>query len=175
MLPIPADHLEAVRAGGRDDEGNPFEPFTDDGGGRPLRCCLRDSTKGERIALIAYRPVPRSVRDVGGNAGGHGTGHGGGLNAGPYHESGPVFVHAQACDGPDGDGYPDDWRARRQVLRCYDRDGRIVGGAVAQAGDGQEEALAELLADDAVAFVHTRNIVYGCFMADVRRAGPGAS
>lgn len=163
VLPIRTDHLDALLAAGRDDDGNPVEPFTDSSGGLPLRCCLRDSTPGERVALIAYRAVRRSVTDTGGRAGG------------PYHESGPVFVHAERCEGADGEDYPAQWRSRQQVFRCYDRDGRITGGVIAPAGDGQEATLAELFADESVAFVHTRNVVHGCFMADVRRAAATAA
>lgn len=158
VLPIPAEHLVAVLAAGLDDEGNPVRPFTSRSGGEPLRCCLRDAAPGETLALIAYRPVRRSVQDASGRP------------VGPYHECGPVFVHARACPGPNGDGYPHQWRSRQQVFRSYDRDGRIMGGVVAPPGDGQEAILAGLFADESVAFVHSRNVVHGCFMADIRRA-----
>jgi hypothetical protein len=157
VLAIPAEHVELIRARGFDNDHNPFEPFTDADGGAPLRCCLRNSTPGERLALIAYRPVHRSVLDVGGSPG-----------SSPYHESGPVFVHADRCAGPAGDGYPEQWRSRPQVFRSYDREGRIRGGVVVKPGDDEDAVLAELLTDEAVAFVHTRNVVHGCFMADVR-------
>jgi hypothetical protein len=54
--PIAAADLAAVRQTGRDIAGNPFTPFTADGDGAPLRCCLREAVPGERIALIAYQP-----------------------------------------------------------------------------------------------------------------------
>jgi hypothetical protein len=65
-------------------------------GGAPLRCCLRDSRPGERIALITVTP-----------------------------------------EGPR---------------------------------TGQEEAARQLLSDPRVAFVQTRNIVFGCYMLTIRRA-----
>jgi hypothetical protein len=121
----------------------------DDEGGAPLRCCLRDSRPGERIVLIAVTPEgPR----------------------GAYRETGPVFVHAAPCAGPQQHGYPDDFRRRTQVFRAYDWTGSIAGGAVVPAGDGQEEAARQLLHDPAVAFVQTRNVVYGCYMLTIRRA-----
>ncbi|GGM96261.1 DUF1203 domain-containing protein [Streptomyces fuscichromogenes] len=43
----------------RDDAGNRPRPYPDDTGGAPLRCCLRSSTAGERIALISYAPLRR--------------------------------------------------------------------------------------------------------------------
>jgi hypothetical protein len=123
--------------------------FVDEDGGRPLRCCLRDSRPGERIALVAVTPDgPR----------------------GAYRETGPVFLHADACSGPDDDGYPEDFRRRTQVFRAYDHAGAIVGGHVVQPGTGQEDAAARLLADPDVAFLHTRNVVHGCYMLTIRRA-----
>jgi hypothetical protein len=121
----------------------------DDEGGAPLRCCLRDSRPGERIALIAVTPEgPR----------------------GPYRETGPVFVHADPCPGPRQHGYPDDFRGRAQVFRAYDWTGSIVGGVVVPAGEGQEGAARQLLRDPSVAFVQTRNVVFGCYMLTIRRA-----
>ena len=121
----------------------------DDGGGAPLRCCLRDSRPGERIALITVTPDgPR----------------------GAYRETGPVFVHADPCPGPAHPGYPADFRRRAQVFRAYDWSGSIAGGTVVPAGSGQEEAARQLLGDPRVAFVQTRNVVFGCYMLTIRRA-----
>ena len=122
--------------------------LTDPDGGRPLRCCLRDSRPGERLALVAVTPEgPR----------------------GPYRETGPVFLHADGCAGPEGDGYPEDFRRRAQVFRTYDAHGDITGGEVVPAGRGQEEAARRLLDDPAVAFVQTRNVVHGCYMLTLHR------
>jgi Protein of unknown function (DUF1203) len=118
-------------------------------GGAPLRCCLRDSRPGERIALVAVTPDgPR----------------------GAYRETGPVFVHAEPCAGPEHAGYPEDFRSRAQVFRAYDASGSIVGGDVVPAGQGQEEAARHLLRGPSVAFLQTRNVVYGCYMLTIRRA-----
>ena len=124
--------------------------FTDEDGGRPLRCCLRDSRPGERIALVAVTPEGPE---------------------GAYRETGPVFLHAEACDGPADTGYPDEFRRRTQVFRAYDSAGRIVGGEVVRPGSDQEEVAARLLADADVAFLQTRNVVFGCYMLTIRR-GP---
>lgn len=118
-------------------------------GGAPLRCCLRDSRPGERIALITVTPDgPR----------------------GAYRETGPVFVHADPCPGPAHPGYPADFRRRVQVFRAYDWSGCITGGQVVAAGSGQEEAARQLLSDPRIAFVQTRNVVFGCYMLTIRRA-----
>jgi hypothetical protein len=112
--------------------------WTDEEGGAPLRCCLRDSRPGERIALAAVTPDGPQ---------------------GAYRETGPVFVHADGCAGPEASGYPEDWRRRTQVFRAYDRTGAIRGGQVVPPGSGQED----------VAFVQTRNVVFGCYMLTIRR------
>jgi hypothetical protein len=70
---IPPGTLAGIRLAGHDRFGNELTPIVDAEGGSPLRCCLRRSTPGERLYLIAYRPFTRP---------------------GPYAEAGPVFVHA---------------------------------------------------------------------------------
>ena len=123
--------------------------FVDDDGGAPLRCCLRDSRAGERIALVAVTPEGPQ---------------------GAYRETGPVFLHADGCAGPADTGYPEEFRRRTQVFRAYDHAGVIVGGHVVPAGTGQEEAAAGLLADPDVAFLQTRNVVFGCYMLTIKRS-----
>jgi hypothetical protein len=151
---IPADELERIRERGVDDFGNPVEPFEVTTGGAPLRCCLRDAEAGERIALIAYRPA-----DVGG----------------PYAEVGPVFVHAGACAGyADDDRYPEGFRGRNQLLRAYDARGRQVENVVVD-GAAAERAITGLLARPDVAFLHSRNVLAGCYMFTVRPACVTAS
>ena len=124
--------------------------FVDGSGGTPLRCCLRDSRVGERLALVSVVP-PGPV--------------------GAYAEHGPVFLHADACPGPAVDGYPEDFRVRDQVLRAYGRNGTIVGGRVVRARSDHMAAAAELLTDPGVAFVQTRNVVHGCYMLTLTRGG----
>ena len=123
--------------------------FIEEEGGAPLRCCLRDSRAGERIALVAVTPEGPQ---------------------GAYRETGPVFLHADGCAGPTDTGYPEEFRHRTQVFRAYDHAGVIVGGHVVPAGTGQEEAAAGLLADPDVAFLQTRNVVFGCYMLTIKRS-----
>lgn len=147
---ISAPKLEAMRHNGIDDAGDPLRPFVTDGSGAPLRCCLRDADTGERIVLIAYRP--------------DGT-------AGAYREIGPVFVHADACDGYEPTaGYPEGFRPRQQVFRAYDADGRIID-AVLVDGSGAEPAIDKLLANPEIATVHSRNVLYGCYMFAINHTG----
>ena len=119
------------------------QAWLDTEGGAPLRCCLRDSVVGERLLLASV--VPPGPR-------------------GAYAEAGPVFVHDGPCGGPTSDGYPEDFRTRRQVFRAYDSGGRIVGGEVVEPGSDQEAVAQRLLSKPDVAFVHSRNLLHGCYL-----------
>ena len=125
------------------------EVSVDREGGAPLRCCLRDSRPGERIVLASVTPPGPQ---------------------GAYAESGPVFLHADPCGGPDLPGYPEEFRRRTQVFRAYSADGRIVGGRVVQPDDDQEAVAEELLAEADVAYLHSRNVVHGCYMFAIHPA-----
>lgn len=147
---LPQDRLDAIRRAGVDEFGNQVEVTTvSEGGNAPLRCCLRVATAGEKVALIAWCPFEQP---------------------GPYAEMGPVFIHADRCDGyPDGRSYPEGYRDRQQIFRSYGHDGRIVDGEIV-AGADAEPAIGRLLARPEIAFVHSRNVTYGCYMFEIRRA-----
>jgi hypothetical protein len=146
---IPAGQLEEIRMNGRDEAGNPLAVSVEAQGGNPLRCCLRETEPGERVLLIAYTPP--------------GT-------AGAYAERGPVFIHADACEGyPTPHEYPPGLRHRQQVVRAYDRRGRIADGVLVADGREAERVMTELLARPDVELVHLRNVGYGCYNFTVRR------
>src|ERR1019366_2475692 len=51
-------------------------------------------------------------------------------------ERGPLFIHADPCDGyPTPHRYPPGLSARQQVVRAYDHDGRIADGVLVADGD----------------------------------------
>jgi hypothetical protein len=144
---IPAAGLAEIRAAGRDEAGNSLTVQAGNGGS-PVRCCLRETRPGERVMLIAYTPP--------------GT-------AGAYAERGPVFVHADPCEGyPTSRRYPPGLRHRMQVVRAYDRQGRIADGLLAADGLQAEAVIAEMLARPDVELVHLRNVGYGCYNFAVR-------
>ena len=150
-LPIGPPALEELRAA--DDAGRPLSPFADEEGGAPLRCCLRRSEAGERIALVSYAPLRRWAAETG-------------ARPGAYDEQGPVFVHAEECAGPaTGGGHPFD-NARR-VVRRYSADGHLLGGELVAAPD--DNAFRNAFDDPSVALVHVRAVEYGCFLYEVRR------
>ncbi|MFJ9561457.1 DUF1203 domain-containing protein [Streptomyces fuscichromogenes] len=159
-LPIPAEVLGELRV--HDDAGNRPRPYPDGAGGAPLRCCLRSSTAGERIALISYAPLRRWAAQTD-------------ADPGAYDEQGPVFVHAEECGGPAGEnpGYPWARPGALRVLRRYDDRGHITGGRMLELPDDAQtafaHALAEAFADPRTAQVHVRAVEYGCYHFRVDR------
>jgi hypothetical protein len=147
---IPPAVLDAVRRSGLDASGHPVEYLVAQGG-EPLRCCLRDARAGEAAMLFGYAPPLPA--------------------ASPYREIGAVFAHARPCEGPASDGYPRDWRGRQQVLRAYDRRGRIVDATRVHDGSDPERVIADMFADPEVVRIHSRNVAWGCYMFAVTRAG----
>src|SRR5580658_3375591 len=146
---IPAGVLDAIRAAGRDEAGNPLEVVQS--AGSPLRCCLREARADDDLLLIAYTPP--------------GT-------AGAYAERGPVFIHAERCEGYlTPHDYPDGLARRQQVVRAYDRQGRIADGVLVADGRQAQGVIAELLARPEVVLVHLRNVGYGCYNFCVRANG----
>ncbi len=129
-------------------------PALDEEGGAPLRCCLRHSEPGERIALVSYAPLRRWAAETG-------------AEPGAYDEQGPVFIHAEECAGPAaGSGYP--FANAHRVLRRYSAEGRILGGELVDPLD--DDAFHRAFADLSVVLVHVRAVEYGCFYFEVRRA-----
>ncbi|GEC07290.1 hypothetical protein SSP24_49450 [Streptomyces spinoverrucosus] len=148
--PIEPPVLKELRSA--DDAGREMVPVTDEEGGAPLRCCLRRSVPGERIALVSYAPLRRWAAETG-------------ADPGAYDEQGPVFIHAEECGGPALDGLP--FTNAHRTLRRYSAEGRIVGGRLVE--NGFEAALVNAFDDPEVALVHVRAVEYGCFLYEVRR------
>ena len=145
---LPTRVLADVRARDADEAGLPIERLVA-AGGEPLRCCLRNAREGERLVLFAC------TLD---------------LPAGPYRETGPVFAHAEPCAGPAGPAsYPQDWYGRPQVLRAYDERGRIHPATTMHDGTDPEAAIDTVLSQPGVVQVHSRNVLYGCYMFTVTR------
>jgi hypothetical protein len=146
---IPAAELAAIRAAGRDEAGNALTVEVDAEGGSPLRCCLRTTRPGEKVLLIAYTPP-------GGRGG--------------YAERGPVFIHAEPCEGyRTPHEYPPDLYGREQTVRAYNERGRIEDGTYVLDGEDADRAIADLLARPGVTLVQVRNVGFGCYNFAVRR------
>ena len=143
-------YLDAIRTKGSDDFGNAVTTVAnEDAGGTPLRCCLREAGLGEKVALIAHQPA-----QIGG----------------PYMELGPVWIHADHCEGyRTPDAYPEGFRHRQLLFRAYDAQGRQVGNQIAE-GAVAEAIIDELFSMPEVASLHARNVLAGCYMFSVERA-----
>ena len=141
---IDPSRLDVVRRNGTDGHGNSFHPFAASGKGEPLRCCLRMARPGESIALISFAPFDHpSV----------------------WTEVGPVYMHADRCDGHAG-GLPDELRTGPRVLRTYRDDDTMNYDHNTLVGEGQdvEPVLERLLALPDVATVHVRTVLPQCFL-----------
>jgi hypothetical protein len=124
-----------------------------DATGAPLRCCLRRARPDDDVLLISYAPLRQ---------------------ASPSREVGPVFVHADRCDGwTEQTGLPPELRTGSRVLRGYRADGSLDYAAIRVVPEGEdvEPPLQELLADSAVDEVHVRALDAQCFTYRVRAAG----
>ena len=149
---IDCDELERVLVADSDILGNPIEPFVDPDGGWPLRCCLTDSIPGERIAIIAWSPMPWP---------------------GPYAETGPIVIHVDGCAGQGADDHlPHGLETRAMTLRPYGPDRRIAYHRVRHvaADESTTEIVRALLTYDDVEMVHGRNVTGGCFAFSARTA-----
>ncbi|MEV0438649.1 DUF1203 domain-containing protein [Streptomyces spectabilis] len=157
--PIEPEALAQLRE--RDDAGRPCVPYVDAEGGSPLRCCLRPVPPGDRVALVAYAPLRRWAARTG-------------TQPGAYDEQGPVFIHADPCEGPAEAGhYPFARAGALRAFRRYDAQGRIVGGRLLELPEdttaGYDEAFREAFAEPEVTQVHVRAVEYGCLHFVVHR------
>jgi hypothetical protein len=118
-----------------------------------LRCCLQDSSPGDRLAIIAWSPFAWH---------------------GPYRETGPIVIHAEPCPRPAGavTALSPALNERPMVLRPYSYDHRIVYELVTHlpAGSNVGAAAGLLLDQSEVAEVHGRNWTGGCYAFTARRS-----
>jgi Protein of unknown function (DUF1203) len=141
--------LDAVRRVGVDEFGNPVAAFAASGNGEPLRCCLRFARPDEQIALISWAPF---------------------TELSPWREVGPVYVHADHCEGYSERWIPGELRRGPMLLRTYHADGSMDYEHNTVAGDEDiEPVLDQLLGEPEVALVHVRTLRPQCFLYAVTR------
>ncbi|HEY3530757.1 MAG TPA: DUF1203 domain-containing protein [Nocardioides sp.] len=147
--PIDPARLDDVRRNAEDGFGNRFVAFAASGEGEPLRCCLRYARAGEQIALVSFAPFEE---------------------ASVWREVGPVYVHAERCEGYADRGLPDELRRGPRVLRTYQADATMNYDHNTLVGDEDiEPVLDRLLAEPDVAIVHVRTVLPQCFLYAVTR------
>lgn len=145
----------AVRAlwnDGCDAYGHSPERAVSSGAGVPCRHCLRQVEKGRPYLILAWRPFSTLQ---------------------PYAETGPIFLHAEACSAADiRDELPEILESPDYILRGYDRDERIIYGTGAVVARTRILARArELLGDPDIAFLHVRSASNNCYQCRIERAG----
>ncbi len=146
FLPLDADFVARVRAGGPDANGQPAERAVSDGAGNPCRCCLRQVPEGAKMLILAARPFPELQ---------------------PYAETGPIFLCAKDCAPWDGPGVPPVLETSPDYLvKGYSADHRIVYGTGRITPAAEVPAYTGELLDRAeVAFVDVRSARNNCWLA----------
>ena len=146
IVPLPTEVADAARRGLTAGAPDHALVTADSPSGYPCRHCLQWAAPGEQLILFPFASV----------------------DSGPYQERGPIFVHAAPCTRyRASERYPEAFRNGR-VIRAYDHrkfmiDARMVNG------EGPEQVIEELLANPAVAFLHVRSAVRGCYTMGVER------
>jgi hypothetical protein len=146
---IPTAEVERLRRGGPDANGQPALRRVAEGGANPCRHCLGLIADGGEKLVLAYRPFAALQ---------------------PYAETGPIFLHAEACERYRSAELPP-WFAFLDpaIVRGYGHDHwiRYDTGTVVR---GRELAAAcqAILGDPTVAYVHVRS-KFNCFQCRVDR------
>ena len=147
---IPTDHVEALRGGGPDANGQAPLVRVSRGPANPCRHCLQLIADGDEKLVLSYRPF---------------------TSLQPYAESGPIFLHRHACRRYEAFGLPA-WFAYMDaaLIRGYDRDDwiRYDTGQVVR-GPELANTARQILAREDVAYVHIRS-KFNCFQCRVDRA-----
>ena len=153
ISPIPTEHAEAFRAGAIDANGQTPVKLLSDGSSIPCRHCLNNVNKGDPYLVLSYRPFEK-------------------LHA--YAESGPIFLHAEACNAyPFEDILPSMiMRGEPRLVRAYNKEERIIYGT----GKILEPDLIlqnahKLFENPDVSFIHVRSSENNCYTFRVNRCG----
>lgn len=149
FIAMPTTLARHYQAGGADANGQTPETHVSDGDGTPCRHCLQNVKAGDKYLILSHRPFPTPQ---------------------PYAETGPIFLHAEACERyAETADMPDMFRKTRDyILRGYSRQDRIVygtGGVIPT--DTIPARAAELLQRDDVAYVHMRSARNNCFQCRI--------
>lgn len=147
IVPISEGVAQVVRENRRDQIGNSVK-IVRDGNPHQCRVCLRLSSPDEGVILLAYKPFESSQ---------------------PYAESGPIFIHERECEPySDSTVYPSEFPKSAVVLRGYSDEDAIVD-AQAVGGQKVENVITEMFSNQKIAYLHARNLGYGCYMFRIDR------
>jgi hypothetical protein len=148
IIPLAQSIASAARRTRIDQFGNRLSVLRD---GQPHQCrvCLELSKPDEGVILFAHSPFATQQ---------------------PYAETGPVFIHErESTPYKNIDQYPPQFPHRAVVLRAYNCEDAIVD-AEAVGEREVEQVIAELFEREEIAYLHARNLAYGCFMFAINRS-----
>ena len=146
---IPSEHVDRLRRGGPDANGQRLIVRRAETRANPCRHCLQHIKAGDEKLVLSYRPFD-TVQ--------------------PYAETGPIFLHRTACQRYESEHLPT-WFAHLQpaLIRGYDHEdwirydtGQVVPGAELAS------VCEKLLNDTTVAYIHIRS-KFNCFQCRVDR------
>lgn len=147
IVPIRTEIAEAARREAEAGAADHAVVTADSPIGYPCRHCLRWAQPGERMILFPFAAIAPGR---------------------PYSESGPIFVHAEACERyPATFEFPADFRKGR-VIRAYNSQQEIIAAEVAN-GEGPEPVIERFLQKPETAFVHVRSASHGCYTMEIER------
>jgi len=147
VVPLPTKVAEAARAAAKANVPDHAVVVADAPHAYPCRHCLRWAQPGERLILFPFAAIPPGR---------------------PYSETGPIFVHAEACERYAAtDEFPSAFREGRAV-RAYNSDHDMIAAEIAN-GEGPEAIIERFLQKPETAFIHVRSATRGCFTMEIER------
>jgi Protein of unknown function (DUF1203) len=148
IIALPTEVAERARRATEADATDHTLVLVDSPTDYPCRHCLRFAKPGERLILFPYAAIPAGR---------------------PYSETGPIFVHADACERYSATReYPHDLRKGR-VFRAYNATYDMIDAEVAN-GSEPEAIVEKLLQNPKTQFVDARSVTRGCFTFRIQRA-----
>jgi hypothetical protein len=147
IVPLRTEIAEAARAAAATGARDHAVVTADSPRGYPCRHCLQWAQPGERMILFPFAAIPPGR---------------------PYSETGPIFVHAEACERYCAtEEFPAEFREGR-VLRAYNSRHDMIAAEVAN-GAGPEAVIERFLQKPETAFVHVRSASHGCYTMEIER------
>ncbi|MBL0915709.1 MAG: DUF1203 domain-containing protein [Sphingopyxis sp.] len=115
--------------------------------GFPCRVSLDDAKAGEELILLHH-----TSHDV----------------ATPYRSSYAIYVRPGVTAASYRDETPPVFAGRPLALRAFDAAGMLQTARLAGPGEA-DQAIRDLFADDAIAYIDAHNAAHGCFAARIER------
>jgi hypothetical protein len=147
---ISSQKVKELQEGGFDANQQPAQIHTAEGLGNPCRHCLNLIAEGDEMLILSYRPFDALQ---------------------PYAETGPIFLHKEACKHYDNDELPK-WFVSLEpaLIRGYDKNNWICyETADVVPGRDLTKTCMNILNNGKVSYVHIRS-KFNCFQCTVERA-----